>query len=1047
MRIPNKFNGYSADNRRLYNMGGGGGGPNTTYSQTSNIPEYARPYVEQMLGATQRQLFTGSNDSQGNFKPTGFNNFTPYGYTAQKDDQGNDIRDASGNVMFTNTARQQAQAAVAPVSAGQQMATNTINQYVAPQQTAAASQMTADLTGRSAAAGYYSPLQAERFQLGAPQQVRTDSFTQPGVSQGYMSPYMQNVVNAQQREARRAGEIQRNQNQAQAVNAGAFGGSRQAIMEAERQRNLGTQLGDIQAQGLQSAYQQGMGQFNAEQQAYLAAQQANQQANMQTGIQNLQAQQQAQAAQEASRQFGANLGLQGYGQAMQGAAQLGQLGQQQYGQDMGTIQAMAGLGAQEQAQEQNIINQQMQNYGTAQQYPLMQLGVMSNMLRGLPMQSSTTNMYQAQPSTMSQLAGAAGTGLGLVQQYQKAFPGSKEGGVVKMAAGGIATGVPASKLSAELEGPRFTDEILQKKAGDPQTDQATKDLVAAEQARRAGLRAGMANGGIIAFKKGEGVEDKERIEAEKNKPVESEMYAVPERKTSSRPITDKTLYNPDQGADETTRDYYRQKGKQLDEIKSEGNRIIAKRDLRDMNAGIAAAASKVSPVPDASRTTPPPSPSPADAGITAAPNKMLGNVNQLYSDVEAANLEAGLNAAGQRSTPLDPTQQALLGLTQDIEKEKAEAKVKMDQSSPDLVKSYQKAREDMGLADPANREREMFEARKTRGEKSEQETARNNLIRFLTKWGTIPGSTMRGLIGAGSDLIDKMDVDEKHRQKFLNEMDDIESKINSSEYARRLGDEDRARKEKDEAGKLYYKLAHDLNKTRLDIALKDKDLQRAIETQMYKNEAILAKQANTPAIIQEINIKAAELMQTNAEAIRSGKKTKEQIAAEAMDYVLARQPSVTSTAMTLPSREASAGADVTRATTGVGEAATKAKKDARDAVIALDKAVRAKTMTDETISRDIDAANRKDKTGKAAKEIIDRVRKELAPEYGVPLSAPAPAAPAAPAAPKKDAAPAAKPDISKVDGAPAGSTVGKAVAGKGWEVKDKSGKLIGYVQQ
>jgi hypothetical protein len=57
------------------------------------------------------------------------------------------------------------------------------------------------------------------------------------------------------------------------------------------------------------------------------------------------------------------------------------------------------------------------------------------------------------------------------------------------------------------------------------------------------------------------------------------------------------------------------------------------------------------------------------------------------------------------------------------------------------------------------------------------------------------------------------------------------------------------------------------------------------------------------------------------------------------------------------------------------------------------------------------------------------------------------AAPAAPAAPKKDAAPAAKPDISKVDGAPAGSTVGKAVAGKGWEVKDKSGKLIGYVQQ
>lgn len=493
-----------------FGMGGGGGGPNTTYSQTSNIPEYARPYVEQMLGATQRQLFTGSNDSQGNFKPTGFNNFTPYGYTAQKDDQGNDVRDASGNVMFTNTARQQAQAAVAPVSAGQQMATNTINQYQAPQQTAAASQMTADLAGRSAASGYYSPLQAERFQLGAPQQVRTDSFTQPGVSQGYMSPYMQNVVNAQQREARRAGEIQRNQNQAQAVNAGAFGGSRQAIMEAERQRNLSSQLGDIQAQGLQQAYTQGQGQFNTEQNAYLQAQQANQQANMQTGIQNLQAQQQAQAAQEASRQFGANLGLQGYGQAMQGAAQLGQLGQQQYGQDMATIQAMNQLGAQEQAQEQAIINQDMQNYGTAQQYPLMQLGVMSNMLRGLPMQSSTTNMYQAQPSMASQIAGGLGTGLGLYQQGQQAKL-FKEGGVVKMAAGGIATGVASPKLEAMVKRPNFDDKKLAAKSQDPATDQATKDIMTAEMARRAGLRAGApvmaANGGIIAFKDGEEVKD------------------------------------------------------------------------------------------------------------------------------------------------------------------------------------------------------------------------------------------------------------------------------------------------------------------------------------------------------------------------------------------------------------------------------------------------------------------------------------------------------------------------------------------------------------
>jgi hypothetical protein len=334
---------------------------------------------------------------------------------------------------------------------------------------------------------------------------------------------MQNVVNSQQREAMRQSNIAKQQQQAQAVGQGAFGGSRQGIVEAERQRNLANQLGDIQGTGLQQAYQQGMGQFNAEQGAYLqaqqanqqaglTAQQANQQANMQTGVQNLQSQQQAQAAQEASRQFGAQLGLQGYGQSLQAAQTLGGLGQQQYQQDMGTLQAMAGMGAQEQAQTQNIINQAMQNYGTAQQYPLMQLGVMSNMLRGLPMQSSTTNMYQAQPSAISQLAGAAGTGLGLYQQGQQAkLFGNKKGGVIKMAAGGIATGVDYPTLQARVQGPSFDDKELAAKSKDAQTDQATKDIMTAEMARRARLRAGApvmaANGGIIAFKDGEEVKD------------------------------------------------------------------------------------------------------------------------------------------------------------------------------------------------------------------------------------------------------------------------------------------------------------------------------------------------------------------------------------------------------------------------------------------------------------------------------------------------------------------------------------------------------------
>jgi hypothetical protein len=96
------------------------------------------------------------------------------------------------------------------------------------------------------------------------------SFTNAGTAGTYMSPYMQNVVDIQKREAQRQSGIQGTQQQAQAVQAGAFGGGRDAIQRAERERNLGTQMNDIQAQGLQSAYQSAQNQYNTEQNKNLA---------------------------------------------------------------------------------------------------------------------------------------------------------------------------------------------------------------------------------------------------------------------------------------------------------------------------------------------------------------------------------------------------------------------------------------------------------------------------------------------------------------------------------------------------------------------------------------------------------------------------------------------------------------------------------------------------------------------------------------------------------------------------------------------------------
>lgn len=152
-------------------------------------------------------------------------------------------------------------------------------------------------------------------------QSTTGRFTDPNVVQSYMSPYMQNVVEIQKREAQRQADIAATQRGAAAVRAGAFGGSRQAIENAEAQRNLATQMGDIQAKGSQAAFEQAAQQFQTDEARNLAMQQENVRAklqaalaNQQTGLaaalanqsKNLEAQQMA----EQSKQFGAGRGMQ-----------------------------------------------------------------------------------------------------------------------------------------------------------------------------------------------------------------------------------------------------------------------------------------------------------------------------------------------------------------------------------------------------------------------------------------------------------------------------------------------------------------------------------------------------------------------------------------------------------------------------------------------------------------------------------------------------------------------------------------------------------------
>jgi len=270
------------------------------------------------------------------------------------------------------------------------------------------------------------PNQLQNYQMGPAERVGTQSFAQPGAADAYMNPYMQSVVDIQKREAQRQSGIQGTQQQAQAAQAGAFGGGRDAVMRAERERNLAQQMGDIQATGSNAAYQQAQQQFNAEQQARLQAQQANQQAGITVGSQNLGANlgvqqlgQQAKTANQAAAlnaaqlnaqqgQFGANLGLQGLQTGISAANALAGVGQNQYQQNMGINQLQNQYGGQMQQQAQNVLNNQYENFQNAQNYPYQQMNFMSNLVRGLPMTNQTSQVYQAPPSTLSQVAGLGG---------------------------------------------------------------------------------------------------------------------------------------------------------------------------------------------------------------------------------------------------------------------------------------------------------------------------------------------------------------------------------------------------------------------------------------------------------------------------------------------------------------------------------------------------------------------------------------------------------------------------------------------------------------
>ncbi len=411
--------------------GGGGGGNTTATTYTTNIPEYAKPYVNTMLGTAQQQIY--DMDDEGNV--TGFRPYVPYSENPQD--------------------------FVAPFSPLQMQSYYGAGEMQVPGQYETGSNLATmsglgsmGIAGQAANAGqnYYGMA------------------TNPYAAQAFMSPYVSASLAPQLAEMERQYGISGTQQQSNATRAGAFGGSREALMAAENQRNKNMAMNQAIGQGYDKAFQ--------------AAQQA--------------------------QQFGAGLGLQGQqaaltglGQVGQAGATLGNLGTAQLGAQQGILNTQNLYGQQLQQQQQNIINQAIQTYANQQQYPMQQLGNMSNLLRGLPMQSSSTQSYQAPPSPLATAAGL-GTGIAGIASLMKA-----EGGIVKGYAGGGITSLENRQRIAEDLNPQQLQTSIQNKTIPMQVgqmilqDNANMQQGMGIEGANSNITPTFAEGGIIAFAEGD----------------------------------------------------------------------------------------------------------------------------------------------------------------------------------------------------------------------------------------------------------------------------------------------------------------------------------------------------------------------------------------------------------------------------------------------------------------------------------------------------------------------------------------------------------------
>jgi hypothetical protein len=352
----------------------GGSAPTQQNITQTNIPEYARPYFERLMDR-------GEALSLSEYQPFEGQRLATSGM--------GDIESAFG------TIRNVAGSGIAGL----------------PQ--------AMDVTGQNIQAGQRIAGQAAQpFQFGQAQGVNafqfdpTQRFT-GATAQEYMSPYMQAVVARQQQDAIQQFQEQGAGRAAQAVRAGAFGGSRQGVQEGIAERGLLDRLSGIQATGTQQAFEQGATQFGADRAAEAARQQA--QAGEFARTQGLGVQETArvQAAQAAEQRAALQQQLAALGFSSEQAQQMVGFGEAGRAADIQGAQLLENIGRSQRGLEQEGLDIEYQDFIRQQAFPEQQLQSLAGLLRGVPVQPGITQTAYAPYNPLQQALGGGLSAVGL----------------------------------------------------------------------------------------------------------------------------------------------------------------------------------------------------------------------------------------------------------------------------------------------------------------------------------------------------------------------------------------------------------------------------------------------------------------------------------------------------------------------------------------------------------------------------------------------------------------------------------------------------------